>query len=315
MTAALLLLLALLTEIAVGWPHWLFTRIRHPVVWIGALINVLERTLNRKSASNAAKYCSGMLTGIIVVTIVTTIAHWISKALPNVRWAFVLEIAIAASLIAARSLYVHVAAVQKPLGEGDVSVARAAVKHIVGRDASLLDAPAVGRASLESLAENASDGVIAPLFWGAILGLPGIAAYKAINTLDSMIGHRTERYLWFGRFSARLDDLVNLIPARVTALMIVLVSGKRSNVVALINGARSHRSPNAGWPESALAFSLGVRLSGPRRYGDVDLNEPWINAQARDPDANSLAEALHLYIRVVGLAVAILATIAALQYF
>jgi adenosylcobinamide-phosphate synthase len=170
-----------------------------------------------------------------------------------------------------------------------------------------LDAAGVARASLESLAENTSDGIVAPVFWGLVAGLPGIVAYKAINTLDSMIGHRNERYADFGRAAARLDDLVNLIPARITALLFALVSGRPASVLGVVRrDARHHRSPNAGWPEAAMAATLEVRLSGPRVYEDRIAEEPWLNAEAPDPTAAALASGLVLYRNAMFVMVAIL---------
>jgi adenosylcobinamide-phosphate synthase len=171
---------------------------------------------------------------------------------------------------------------------------------IVGRDPARLDEAGVARAALESLSENASDGVVAPLFWGAVAGLPGIAAYKAINTMDSMIGHRNDRYEDFGKVAARLDDLVNLIPARLTGLAIALVSGRpRAALRVMARDARRHRSPNAGWPEAAMAGALGIRLSGPRVYGDRVADEPWLNCGAPDPAPNDLSRGLALYVRAM----------------
>ena len=179
---------------------------------------------------------------------------------------------------------------------------------IVGRDPETLDAPAIARAALESLGENSSDGIIAPLFWGALFGLPGIAAYKAINTLDSMIGHRSPRYLEFGWASARIDDLANLLPARLTALLFALAA--RDKMAALETAwrdARHHRSPNGGWPEAAMAGALGLRLSGPRIYGNQSASEPWINASGRDPGADDIFAGLALYRRMLLIAAAMLA--------
>jgi adenosylcobinamide-phosphate synthase len=167
---------------------------------------------------------------------------------------------------------------------------------IVGRDPSRLDEAGVARASLESLAENTSDGIVAPVFWGVLLGLPGIAAYKAINTLDSMIGHRTERYEAFGWASARIDDLVNLIPARLTGLLFALTSVRpREALTTMWRDAGHHRSPNAGWPEAALAGALGIRLSGPRIYGDRVADEPWVNEGAPDPTPGDITRGLTSY--------------------
>jgi adenosylcobinamide-phosphate synthase len=168
---------------------------------------------------------------------------------------------------------------------------------IVGRDTETLDEAGIARAALESLAENTSDGIVAPLFWGSIFGLPGIAGYKAINTLDSMIGHRTERHEAFGWASARADDIANLVPARLTALLLALVSGHP--LVALsctLRDAAHHRSPNAGWPEAAMAGALGVRLSGPRLYHDRVAHEPWLNERGGEASASDISRGLRLYL-------------------
>lgn len=203
-------------------------------------------------------------------------------------------------LIAARSLHEHVKAIAIPLAAGDLAAARIEVSKIVGRDPYLLDAAGVSRAAIESLAENTSDGIVAPLFWGALLGLPGLAAYKAINTLDSMIGHRTERFAAFGWASARLDDLVNLVPARLTALLFALASSRPVAALATTwRDAGNHRSPNAGWPEAAMAGALGVRLSGPRAYEGSVSHEPWVNAGKRDPTAADILAGLALYRRTI----------------
>jgi adenosylcobinamide-phosphate synthase len=171
---------------------------------------------------------------------------------------------------------------------------------IVGRDPARLDARGTARAALESLAENSSDGIVAPLFWGVVAGLPGLVVYKAINTMDSMIGHRTARHEDFGKVAARLDDLVNLIPARLTGLLFALVSGRARRACAcMARDARQHRSPNAGWPEAAMAGALGLRLSGPRVYGDTIADEPYVNAGGADPEPADLLRGLALYRRAM----------------
>ena len=183
---------------------------------------------------------------------------------------------------------------------GDLDGARHAVSQIVGRDPALLDEAGIARAAIESLAENTSDGVVAPLVWGALFGLPGIIGYKAINTLDSMIGHRTERHEAFGWASARIDDLVNLVPARLTGLLFALLAPRRSEAIAcMFRDARRHRSINAGWPEAAMAGALGVRLSGPRIYHGVMNDEPWLNGAARDPRAADIGAGLAIYVRAM----------------
>lgn len=314
MTASLLMLAAMLIEVLVGWPQRVYRLIRHPVVWIGALISALDVVLNRSQFASSLRYMLGALTTVIVVAATALCALAVSHWLPDTIWGYAIESVVASSLIATRSLYVHVAAVGRPLACADLEGAREAVSHIVGRDPAQLDSQALARASLESLAENASDGVVAPVFWGAIFGLPGLAAYKAINTLDSMIGHKTPQYQAFGGFSARLDDVVNLVPARLTAALIVVASGKWSAISMSFGDARLHRSPNAGWPEMALAGSLGVRLSGPRRYDGQLNDEPWINGRCPDPDAAAVRGGLSLYMRAMLLAALALAIAAALGY-
>jgi adenosylcobinamide-phosphate synthase len=186
------------------------------------------------------------------------------------------------------------------LRSGDVAAARSAVAMIVGRDPANLDEAGIARAAIESLAENTSDGIVAPLFWGVLFGLPGIVGYKAVNTLDSMIGHRTERHEAFGWAAARIDDLANLVPARTTGLLFALVSAHPMRAAScMARDARRHRSPNAGWPEAAIAGALRVRLCGPRFYHGERADEPWLNGAARDPSAVDITRGLKLYCRAM----------------
>jgi adenosylcobinamide-phosphate synthase len=204
-------------------------------------------------------------------------------------------------LIAQRSLYQHVDRVRSAFTEGGLATAREAVAMIVGRDPQRLDEAGVCRAAIESCAENFSDGVVAPVFWLAFLGLPGLIAYKAINTADSMIGHRSERYEAFGWAAARLDDLVNLVPARLAGLLLAIVAPVAGGSIAaalkvMRRDAPSHRSPNAGWPESATAAALGLALAGPRYYADGMVDDPFINAEGRaDATPDDIGRALDLY--------------------
>jgi len=306
MSAAALMLLAWAIEVTLGWPEWVYKRIRHPVVWFGALVSRFERTFNRQTWSHRARYLAGMFTALFCIAFATGLGWTIAALIPPTFWGVTLEALIASSLIASRSLHAHVAAVAKPLSAGDIEGARDAVSMIVGRDPSKLDKAGIARAGLESLAENTSDGVTAPIFWGAIFGLPGLAAYKAINTLDSMIGHKNTRYAAFGGFAARLDDIANLVPARLTGLLLAIASGKTPAMRAMFRDARRHRSPNAGWPEAAMAGALDVRLSGPRAYGTGVKQEPWLNDGARDPKASDIVLGLRLYRRGMALAALLL---------
>jgi adenosylcobinamide-phosphate synthase len=306
MSTALLMLAAWAIEALFGWPDWLFRLVRHPVVWFGAIVRWLERRLNREHWAHAARYVGGAVSSLLAISLATGLAWLISSALADTGTGLVLEAMIASSLLASRSLYEHVANVARPLASGDIDSARRSVSLIVGRDPAQLDEGGIARASIESLAENSSDGVVAPLFWGAIFGLPGIVAYKAINTLDSMIGHRNSRYAAFGGFAARLDDLMNFLPARLTGLLIAVVSGQKRVFTITLQDASRHRSPNAGWPEAAMAGALGIRLSGPRVYGDRTSPEPWLNGDAPDPSPGHLNQGLRLYVRAMALCAALL---------
>ena len=281
-------LIALLADAALGWPDAIFRRIGHPVVWAGAMIDRLERRLNR----GRYRFAKGVAASLLVILAAALPASVLQSLLGPVAAGL-----LAWPLVAANSLHRHVRAVENGLLKQDLRRARVATAQIVGRDISRADEAALARASIESLAENTSDGVIAPLFWAAIGGLPGIAAYKAINTLDSMIGHKNARYAEFGRFAARLDDVANWLPARLTAVLMVLASDSWQSWRITRRDAHRHRSPNAGWPEAAMAAALKIRLSGPRCYGAHIVHEPWLNATERDPTGRDIARALALYRR------------------
>ncbi len=305
MNFAAMMLVAVALDLALGWPDALYRRIGHPVTWLGALIARLDAGWNR----GGSRRLRGVWAAAMVIGLAGGLAAVAQAALPAGWAGILLGGMLAWPLVALRSMHDHVAAVAKPLLAGDLAAARHAVSMIVGRDPARLDRAGVGRAALESLAENSSDGIVAPLFWGVVAGLPGIAAYKAINTLDSMIGHRTARHEAFGWASARIDDLVNLAPARLTGVLFALAGGRRAAVAldTMQRDARAHRSPNAGWPEAALAGALGVRLSGPRHYGDRVADEPWLNGTAPDPTPEDLARGLALYRRAMAGAVALIA--------
>jgi len=309
MNLVAMMLVAMALDLALGWPKALFRRIGHPVTWLGALIGALESRLNREGTNRRAR---GLLTALLVTGIAAGIGAAAQALLPEGWLGFVIGGALAWPLVALRSMHDHVMRVTKPLIAGDLTGARHAVAMIVGRDPKQLDTAGVARAALESLAENSSDGIVAPLFWGALLGLPGIAAYKAINTLDSMIGHRNARYEAFGWAAARIDDGANLLPARLTGVLFALASGGRAKDAfrVMLRDAKAHRSPNAGWPESALAGALGIRLSGPRHYGDRVAQEPWLNGAAPDPGAHDLARGLALFRRAMGLGAVLLVLVA-----
>ncbi len=296
-----MMLTGLAIDMMLGWPDRLHARIGHPVTWLGRAISILEARWNR--GSYHARLRRGALATGLVVLLAILPAIVVQVLLPTGTFGWLLGGVLAWPLIALRSMHDHVDAVAQPLARGDLEAARGAVAMIVGRDPAMLDGAGIARAGIESLAENTSDGIVAPVFWGLVLGLPGIVAYKAINTLDSMIGYRNQRFEAFGKVAARLDDVVNIIPARLTGVLFALAAPRHAARACRVmaRDARRHRSPNAGWPEAAMAGALGLRLSGPRAYGPRISEEPWVNSGAPDPGPQDLRRALSLYARAMAL--------------
>ena len=299
-----LLLAALLIEATIGYPARLFAWIGHPVTWIGALIGALDRSLNRESMSFAIRRLAGVA-ALLILLGVTLAASLALVALCRLAGPLaLLPLALlASSLLAQRSLHEHVARVAQGLEQGGLTGGRKAVAMIVGRDPESLDEAGVARAAIESLSENFSDGIVAPAFWLGLGGLPGGVLYKAINTADSMIGHRSPRHLAFGWAAARLDDLANLPASRLTALLLIAAAaldrqaGAGAAWRAVRRDARRHRSPNAGWPEAAMAGALGLRLAGPRVYGAVRVEDGWMGDGRAEATAADIRLALALYRR------------------
>jgi adenosylcobinamide-phosphate synthase len=293
------MMVAMVADALLGWPNRLFARIGHPVTWLGRLIAALDARWNRETDASSLRRAAGIATALLVIALAAGIGWVVQHVMPLSWTGMVLLGLLAWPFVAFRSLYDHVAAVRDPLRAGDIEAARKKVAMIVGRDPNQLDEAGIARAAIESLAENASDGVVAPVFWGVLFGLPGIIGYKAVNTLDSMIGHRTARHQAFGWAAARIDDIANFVPARLTGLLFVALAGseRRSAAMSCMRvDARHHRSINAGWPEAAMAGALGVRLCGPRSYDGETADEPWLNAAARDPAAIDVTRALEIYV-------------------
>jgi len=299
----MILILSMLLDAAFGEPKAIWDRLPHPAVLMGRLVGWCDRRFNtgaRRKAKGVAVAAGLVAVGLVLGSLI--------ESLPDHGLFELLTLAI---LIAQKSLVDHVRAVAQGLRRS-LAEGRQAVAMIVGRDTAEMTGPDVARAAIESAAENLSDGVVAPIFWYLLLGLPGILAYKLVNTADSMIGHLTPRYAEFGWASARLDDVLNLIPARLTALLIALTHGWL-DPAPILRDAPKHRSPNAGWPESALAPVLNVALSGPRSYNGVRKHYPWVWPEGRrDPgpdDIDAAADALWRVWAAV-LAVAVLAALA-----
>jgi adenosylcobinamide-phosphate synthase len=296
-----LLAIALAVDAVVGDPGFIWRRVPHPVAALGGLIAVLDRLLNRQSLAPAWRRAFGAVAVVIVVAIAALVGFALERLFVGWTYGWIGTAIVAAVLLSGRSLYDHVAAVRAAFDRG-VDAARTAVARIVGRDPASLDEARICRAAIESLAENFSDGVVAPAFWFALLGLPGLFAYKAINTADSMIGHLTPRHEAFGWAAARLDDLVNLPASRIAGSLIALAApragGRIDHAFSVMRfDAPKHRSPNAGWPEAAMAATLGIALAGPRRYEGIIVGDPFVNEGGRrDADPDDVRRALRVYV-------------------
>ena len=298
MNFCLSMLIALCIDRLFGWPDFLFRRFSHPVVGFGHLISLFESKLNKSIWSSNLRKATGLFSLFFLVAGLASLSFLILLAIPEGPIGILVTSILVWPLIAAKSLSDHVEAVAEPLKLNDVIKARQAVSMIVGRNSNHLDSNDIARASLESLAENTSDGVTAPLFWGVLLGFPGVLIYKFVNTADSMIGYKNERYRDFGWASARFDDLVNYIPARLTSLIYAIISRNTLEVLHVtLRDASHHRSPNAGWPETSVATSIGVKLSGPRIYDGVETNDPWLNKDGRNPTGHDVFSGLKLFDR------------------
>jgi adenosylcobinamide-phosphate synthase len=301
---------ALLIEAAIGFPAALLVAMGHPVMWLGAVLTWLDRSLNREAEPPWLRRIMGglaLLALLGVAVVPTLLLQAASQAWLPHGLGLLLPTLFASTLFAQRSLWTHVHAVAEALDQFGLEGGREAVSHIVGRNPHSLDEAGVVRAAMESLAENFSDAVVAPAIWCGVLGLPGIAAYKAINTADSMIGHRTPRHLAFGWAAARLDDLVNLPGSRLAVVWIVLAAcllrGARpvGALRAVWRDASGHRSPNAGWPEAAMAGALGLRLAGPRVYGTALVEDGWMGDGRAEATTADLRRALWLYQAACGI--------------
>jgi adenosylcobinamide-phosphate synthase len=306
-------LVALLLERGIGYPRHLLQHIGHPVEWMGRLIAALNRVLNSHRSGDWVARLKGILSLLALIACVAFVTIPLALACRSFEGGWVIEGILAVPFLAQVDLRRYVCAVAQGLDVG-LEQGRAAVSHIVGRDPATLDESGVARAAIESLAENTSDAIVAPLFWLALFGLPGIAVYKAINTADSMIGNKNARYLHFGWAAARLDDLVNLPCSRLTAFLIAAAASLTSPsrgagaFEAMMSDAKRHFSPNAGWPEAAMAGAMEVRLGGPRYYQGVRVDLNWIGQGREIITADDIRASLKLHARTLNL-LAVLLTI------
>ncbi|HTV32594.1 MAG TPA: adenosylcobinamide-phosphate synthase CbiB [Methylocella sp.] len=302
---------AFLIEGICGYPSWLYNMIGHPVSWIGKLIAYLDQKLNCDDFPCGRRRALGFV-ALAVILLICFLAASLLQFLFSEdgrldHVAFYVGAAAISTLIAQKSLYSHVDDVAAALKTEGLAAGRITISKIVGRNVQTLDASGISRAAIESLAENFADGVVAPVFWTIVLGASGGVLYKAINTADSMIGHRTARFEAFGYAAAKLDDLVNFIPARLTALMLCLAASTIRNAHpmdawrTMLRDSGGHPSPNAGWPEAAAAGALSIRLGGPRIYGDEIIKDAFIGSGSRDACVDDIGRALTLYRRACAL--------------
>ncbi len=298
---ALILLLALFIEAIVGDLRILFRVIPHPVAAFGRLVGALDRRLNREIRSERNRILRGAVVVIVLILLVASLGWAVHLFVREVPFGEVLELAVLVILIAQRGLFDHVKRVGAALREDGIDAGRAAVGHIVGRDVKGLDEHGVCRAAIESCAENFNDGVLAPVFWYVLLGLPGLMMYKAVNTMDSMIGFTTPRHRAFGMAAARLDDALNFFPARISGHVIALAAlfvptaNAARAVKVMWSDAGKHRSLNAGWPEGAMAGALDLALGGPRSYEGEVVPDPWIGGGRARANHQDIRRALYMF--------------------
>jgi adenosylcobinamide-phosphate synthase len=291
---------AICIDYIVGWPNRFVDLIGHPVIFIGKAISWFEKYFN--SGSKIRKIICGGFSTLLLIAVFYLVAYYIELYIVTHTSGWITLIILAIFIwpwLAIKSMHIHISNILAPLSNGDIEKARYELSMIVGRSTGTLDENEISRSAIESLAENTSDGVIAPLFWCVALGLPGLVAYKVINTADSMIAYKSERFKDYGLVAAKIDDIVNYIPARVTAVLYSFVGFAPTKLWGLRLEVKFHRSPNAGWPEGIVARILNVKLSGPRIYNNRLSTDAWLNADAPDATSSSVQEALKLFNKVI----------------
>lgn len=314
-----ILFLALLLDAVVGEFGPLFRVIPHPVAILGGLTGWFDRRLNRENRSARTRLVRGLMVAFLMIALAIVIGWVLHDLARQFAYGWAIELIAVTLLIAQRSLFDHVRAVARALDREGLKGGRVAVAMIVGRDPDTLDTHGVSRAAIESLAESFADGVVAPVFWYLLFGLPGLLVYKTVNTMDSMIGYRTPRHDAFGKAAARFDDVLNYVPARIAAVLIVLASAfvprgrPRSSFRVMARDGGKHRSPNAGWAEAAMAGALGVALSGPRSYNGKTTDQPWVGGEfSAQIGRAEIRRGLYLYVVACLLEAVIVALVASL---
>jgi len=296
----LLLLVGIFLEICLGWPNILLKNIGHPVIWIGSLINLFDIKLNKKAYTYQTRKIFGFVTLIFTTLATVFFFKIIANILQNLFFVEFIYIILIWSLMCSRSLYNHIIQIANDLEKNDVIKAKKSLSKVVGRDTTNLRKKGIIRASLESLSESTSDGIVAPIFWYFLFGIYGLIIFKTINTLDSMIGYKSKKYLAYGYASAKIDDILNIIPSRLTGLIFVILSSKPKNTFKIMTkNASKSNSPNAGWPESAFAGALSIRLGGPKTYSGISNKNKWLNGECNNPTINDFHEGIKLYLKSV----------------
>mgnify|MGYP001175658582 FL=1 len=311
-----LLLVGVILEICLGWPKFLFKNVSHPVILIGSLIKIIDTNLNKEFYSDRIKKTLGFFTLSCTVFIVLVLFEIISRIFQNYFYVEIFYIIVIWSLMCSRSLYSHIKQIAHNLQKNEILQAKKSLAKVVGRDTVNLKKKAIIRASLESLSESTSDGVVAPLFWYFIFGVYGLIIFKTVSTLDSMIGYKSKKYLAYGYASAKADDILNFIPSRLTGLIFVILSSKPKNTYKImIKNASKSISPNSGWPESAIAGALLVRLGGPKTYNGIVSKDNWLNSECNDPSIEDFYEGIYLYKKTIFFTIFIIAISTIFQYF
>lgn len=315
-----ILLGALILDAMIGDPAWLWRRVLHPVALIGRGIEFIDERYNRVTYSDQRRKQLGIVLGVGLVVLGGLIGLILSSVFSFTRYGAFLEALLVTVLIAQKSLYLHVEEVMRALDRDGVGAGRLAVSRIVGRETQRLDESGVARAAIESLAENFSDGIVGPVFFYLVAGLPGLLIYKAVNTADSMVGHKSGKYRSFGWASAKSDDILNFLPARISGLLIAMSAGLGGgrffdSLKIMLADAGKHASPNAGWPEAAMSGALNISLGGPRSYSDALTADPWLNEHGRKQIGSpEISKALFLFLIACGLQLALVFALCAFVY-